>query len=206
VEIRWFFRGTLPLEILAWFDAGVDQPAQPAERVDHYLHLGQLDSLGIKLREGNVEIKLRQCKLGTVQFHQQVAGQVEHWRKWSFALAVAPLQDLLVPTSAWLPVHKSRRLRRYQVAADEALSLISPDVYPDRGCDLEVTQVRVHSQAWWTVGFEAFGPEARLRKNLCRAVEQVLKNPPPLALTVDDSFAYPRWLQIVGSPLSGRFC
>jgi hypothetical protein len=196
MEVRWFLRGPIPREILAWFEKHGEQPAQPATRIDHYLRLSHIDSLGVKLREGNIEVKQRQRQLGTVRFHEHVRGMVEHWRKWSFALAATSLRDLLLPPSAWLPVYKARRLHRYQVGDDGTLSSISPKVYPEQGCDLEVTQVRLHNQAWWTIGFEAFGGEDALRGNLCLVAEQILEATPPPALPTHDSYAYPRWLQI----------
>jgi hypothetical protein len=199
MEVRWFFQGTISREILAWFAKHGEQPAQPATRVDHYLRLSHIDSLGVKLREGNIEVKQRQRQLGTMRFHERVSGHAELWRKWSFALSAPGLQDLLVPPSAWLPVYKARRLHRFQVGDDGALSSMSPEVCPEQGCDLEVTKIRLHDQAWWTIGFEAFGAEAALQENLSLVAERILGITPPPDLPVDDSYAYPRWLQIVDS-------
>ena len=36
----------------------------------------------------------------------------------------------------------------------------------ERGCEVELTEVRVGGQDWWTLGFEATGPADLLRSQL----------------------------------------
>ncbi len=191
VEMRWFYPGTIPANVLAWF-AGNDKDDQvPARRVDHYLPLFDTDALGIKLREGRVEVKQRRRSFGEAHLHEQVSGQMEHWRKWSFALA--PEQG--AETESWTAVHKERWLRRYYPLDDGRLQVLPVSIYPERACDLEITNVRARGQAWWTLCFEAFGPEPALKALLVQVSGQILKSqPPPVPLTVEASYSYPRWL------------
>jgi hypothetical protein len=167
--------------------------------VDYYLRLAGGDSLGIKLREGRIEIKQRHGPTGVVRLHDRVAGQVEHWRKWTFPLdeASSELSGLLLPPSSWIGVEKARRLRTYRVAGDDTIVAISARGYPERGCSWELTRLRVRGEAWWTLGFEAFGEQASLRERLLLVADQVLGAQEPPALEAGDSFSYPRWLSLL---------
>lgn len=81
-ELRWFNRGTLPSETSHWFDCLGEALAPPEERVDLYLYLPGCDYLGIKLRQGRLEIKWRQAELEIVRFGDRVEGKAEKWGKW----------------------------------------------------------------------------------------------------------------------------
>jgi hypothetical protein len=201
MEVRWFYRGTLPPDVLAWFQQGARCSVDPSQRVDHYLRVAGGDSVGIKLREGRIEVKQRHRQAGVVRFHERVAGTVEHWRKWSFPLA--GLNDCLAsiahPASGWIGVYKKRRLQRYQIMGDGNLVTISTEHYPNQGCDLELTDVRAAGLKWWTMSFEAFGDEGALRENLALATESILGIADPPVLEIEGSFGYPKWLQILES-------
>ena len=198
-EVRWFYRGAVPQQILAWFQRGGQKPVAVSSRVDHYLRLADGDLLGIKLREGRIEIKQRHGSAGAVRLHDRVAGQVQHWRKWSFPLdeAGSELPGLLVPPSSWIGVEKARRLRTYRVGGDDTIVAVSAREYPERGCGWELTGVRVRGEAWWSLGFEAFGEQATLRQRLLLVAEHVLCADEPPELEVQDSFSYPRWLLLL---------
>ncbi len=199
LEVRWFFKGPVPPDVLSWFNGSEGQPAEPLPRVDHYLRISGGDSLGIKLREGRIEIKKRQRQLGAVRLQERVIGMVEHWRKWSFALSseASDLGGMTVPASDWVGVRKERTLSRYRIIGDRKLIAMSAAEYPDQGCDLELTSVRVSGSEWWTLGFEAFGGEANLQEHLSLAAEQLLGETSPPPLPAQDSYGYPRWLQIL---------
>ena len=197
--MRWFFRGDVPLEVQAWFHAGQGQPAEPQVRVDHYLRIAEGDTLGIKLRDGRIEVKQRQHQFGAVALHERVTGIAEQWRKWSFALADRTdyFSSVAVPALGWVGVHKRRWLSRYRITDSRELLAMSLTRYPDEGCDLELTSVGISGCEWWTLGFEAFGTEASLQEHLSLAAEQLLEATKPPSLPTQNSFGYPRWLQIL---------
>ena len=57
-EIRWFFAGDVPAAVGAWFGRAVPAAEPPAARRDYYLQQAERrDDLGVKLREGRVEVK-----------------------------------------------------------------------------------------------------------------------------------------------------
>ena len=175
LEIRWFARGPVPAPVVTWADAAGLAPAEP--RTDRYL-VASTDALGLKVRDGRVEAKGRTAQAGNLQAGRAEA-RVQGWHKWVFWLepAVPPVTD------GWVDVHKRRRLRR--------------DAGPDGGaCTLELTEVEVGGQAWWTVGLEATGPtDAVCRAALDASAERWLARADAPALRPEDAAGYPAWLR-----------
>jgi hypothetical protein len=167
--------------------------------VDHYLRIPEGDALGVKLREGRIEVKQRQRQLGAVPLQARVSGVVEQWRKWSFPLTrrTSAAFDTPVPALGWVGVYKERQHSRYRLTGDGNLVAMSPARYPDRGCDLELTRVAAAGSEWWTLGFEAFGAEPGLEDLLSLAAGELLAGTKPPLLPVEKSYGYPRWLQIL---------
>jgi hypothetical protein len=194
VEVRWFYPGRIPGPLQAWFrqveGEGEEQPC----RVDHYLRLGATEALGIKMREGRIEIKQRRRRLGLFRFHERVAGQVEAWRKWSFALAGT---GALVPASSWIAVEKARTLVQFQVGSEGRILPLPAGSYEAQGCGLELTRIVIRGADWWSLGFEAFGPEARLQENLVAVAKHLLGSEAAPGLEDAASCGYPRWLERV---------
>lgn len=199
-EVRWFYPGAAPLEIVTWFGQGERPPETQPPRTDYYLRLGDTDSLGIKLREGKLEIKQRQQSSATVRFGGQVAGRVALWRKWSFPLAASGGDPaaLLAQSGSWLAVHKARRVRQYELTPSREVRPVPATLFPAQGCGLELTAIRVEGGRWWSLAFEAFGDEGHLRQNLLLVGKHVLARPLALALEAQHSFSYPRWLRLIG--------
>jgi hypothetical protein len=199
VEVRWFFEGTIPSQVLEWFQLGEREPAAAAPRVDFYLRLADSDPLGIKLRGEQIELKQRFSEYGVVCFHKRVSGRVEGWRKWRFKLAESDLYLTRppMPASAWMGVKKIRRLRKYQRLKNDTLVAISTMQHPAQGCALELTHIGIEGQDWWSVGLEAFGDEGSLYENLVLVAKHVLVAHEPPTLGAEASCSYPKWLKII---------
>ncbi len=196
IEVRWFHEGTIPPEVLEWFQQSEHKPEEQPSRVDYYLRHTHQGSLGIKLREGRVEIKQRQRQYGVVRFHQRVAGMVENWRKWSFELSEAgrDLSSAAVPASSWIGVEKERTLRRYRLTGDNEIVAVSVGEGSGQTCSLELTSIHVEGAEWWSLGFEAFDDEVADEGSLLLVAKQVLTACQPPALRARDSHGYPKWL------------
>jgi len=197
VEARWFYGGTIPPQVLQWFREERGSLEEPAYRVDYYLRLPDRDSLGIKLREGRLEIKQRHRRYGPIELHERATGLVEHWRKWSFESTQVSdrFPQAMVSDPSWIGVSKWRRLFRYRITKDSDVVPMDAVEYPEQGCDLELTTVKVEGREWWTWGIEAFGEETALQRNLMLVVTQIFAtHGPPIVLGASHSHSYPAWL------------
>jgi hypothetical protein len=200
-ELRWFYPGTIPEEIEVWFGQNclIDQMQLPEEREDWYLYTPKCDFLGIKLRQGRLEVKWRQAEIGVVGFGELVEGKAEKWGKWlcddptgeSFQRAT------FLQTSSWINVQKVRYAKLYQVLPDYSTQSVATKEHIDNGCSLEVTYLIIQDHAWWSLAFEAFGEDARLMENLQAVASLVLNTYRGTKLQAEDSYAYPHWLGLV---------
>ena len=74
---------------------------------------------------------------------------------------------------------------------------ISTDEPVELGCEVELTAINVAGQAWWTVGFEAFGEEADLTRPLKMVANHLLLPEQGMTLAAEHSHGYPRWLAVL---------
>ena len=194
-EVRWFYRGQLPEAVRAWFEARGSRMAYQAPRRDRYLGLPG-DSLSIKLREGRVEIKLRQQQGEFLRLHPEVTGILERWQKWSFDVADpgAAVPGILATDPLWRAIDKHRGVARYRVAGSEPPVAVAPDVYPVQGCEVELVELYAGVQPWWSLCFEAFGQGRALPTALLATARQFLGGAEPPHLAAGDSCGYPAWL------------
>ena len=199
LEVRWFMRGSIPTEVREWFARGDPAPIHEPPRVDQYLRLQRSNALGIKLREGRIEIKQRLHQYGNIRFHRRVTGAIEHWRKWSMPLATTGegLAEILVPKWSWIAVRKERLLRGYRCDASGRV-IATPGGYADRGCHMELATVQASDRVWWTLAFEAYGAEPSLRSSLTSTMGYALeRDGAPTTLEARDSYGYARWLALL---------
>lgn len=199
-ELRWFYRGTLPEEILQWFQQNQlgEHLAPPEEREDLYLYSPRCEYMGIKLRQGRLEIKWRKTELGFVAFGDRVEGKAEKWGKW---LCENPTAESFQPADvvgkSWVSVKKVRSQRQYQVFPGESITAVPVTESINQGCTVELTQLGINSNAWWSLAFEAFGEDDCLIDHLHAVASCVFKSYREPKLQARDSYAYPSWLSVV---------
>jgi hypothetical protein len=182
-EVRWFFRRPPPDPVGAWIEAH----AGPEEwRSDAYLVLPETDALGVKVRGGTsrLEFKLRSRPAEPIVLPGDATGQREQWQRWSLSRPrwARLLPRLGLPKRGWRAVAKQRRTVTLPYRAGS-------------GCRAELTALEADGQHWWTVGFEAYGPEPDLVPALLAALERFFAEVDlPGGLTADLSCGYPGWL------------
>lgn len=201
MEVRWFLPGQIPTEVYQWFETCPVAPSQPETRQDWYLYQPESDTLGIKLRQGSLEIKKRMLDRGIHTLLAGVTGRVEKWVKWSFR--VHESEQTLATLGAegyWVGVQKTRQQRWYDVTDRQEVRPIAPNPQIKQeikqGCTLEVTQVSIDNQLWFSLGLEAFGA-ADPEEILHRVAQQALAGTRFTFLTAERSFGYPCWLSQV---------
>lgn len=207
-EMRWFYRGNLPQEISHWFqqDELGEHLAPPEEREDVYLYLAECDYLGIKLRQGRLEIKWRKAELGVVSFGDRVEGKAEKWGKW---LCEDPTKESFQPAGVagkkeWVGVKKVRPVRQYQVLPEASITAVPVNESIDQGCTVELTELSINGNVWWSLAFEAFGEDDCLMHNLEAVASFVFKTYRGPKLQAGNSYAYPSWLCLVVRNHSNR--
>lgn len=188
-EIRWFVREK-PFDIESVFGSGVE----PGLRTDWYAPVDH-PGTGTKLREGKLETKLQTDVVDTIN-QAGCTGIMERWQKWSARLSDVLPSETLLHATGWTAVHKQRWMHVWSADAPE-LAIVTERA--GRGALFELTRVTVHGDEWWTVAFEAFGPEGERRPALEKVMTNVLDQlPDHRRLQAKDSMGYPAWLLRLG--------
>ena len=120
-------------------------------------------------------------------------GRLESWQKWSFPCD-QPSQGRGDP-AGWRLVSKRRRVSWFSLADGSVRPYVTgPGEMP--GCAVELTDIHIGGEAWWTLGFEATGPARGLRNELQAAAALVFAQALPggVELVMDDSRSYLQWL------------
>jgi hypothetical protein len=195
MEMRWFWPDRLPPAVHQWFDH--QMPAPTAEREDWYLCLPDTVDLGVKVREGKLEIKKRLLDRGLCTVGDRLEGHLELWVKWGFESSSTI--NFSNPAGVWLAVQKSRQQQTYiltntdQIERLDAATDASTSV--TQGCNLEWVELSALDQPWVSVCFEAFGNEASVEQTLKRTVSYLLEQASFPSLTGENSCSYPQWLK-----------
>ena len=206
-EIRWFTKGTPPAAVQHWFESECPKEmlTPKAETREDLYACGDLennlskfkkfvpnfagdwaqptlrDRINLKLREGNLELKLRREQFGIKTFTHHYgdriwSGKVEQWRKFDLQQLEKAPSNFDLNSLNWIPVYK----RRWQKS--------------DRGVESELTQLETRGSAWWTIAFEMATDNNAGVNFFCEIVEQAAKTYSGPKLLVKDSCGYADWL------------
>jgi hypothetical protein len=192
LEVRWIFTGQLTAAVAGWFGRF---PAETKVVEDTYLLDPHLPGLSVKVRGGRaLEVKMYCGSPGLLQVAGGGRGRLECWQKWSFPHG-PPGHDSSDP-AGWRPVTKRRRISWFSLAGGPARAG-APGLGEESGCAVELTEVDVRGEAWWTLGFEATGPAEALHGELDAAAALVFGQALPggVKLGVGDSTSYAQWLR-----------
>jgi hypothetical protein len=119
--------------------------------------------------------------------------RLESWRKWSFPSGLPGSGGADLP--GWVVVGKTRCSSWFPLAGRPDLAQVRrPDALV--GCMVELTEIRVRGETWWSVGFEATGPVRLLRGALERTADLVFARalPPEVQFSLGSSQCYAHWL------------
>jgi len=191
LEVRWIFPGQLTAAVARWFGRF---PARVESREDTYLLDPPLPGLSVKVRGGRaLEVKVFRGSPGMLEVAGRARGRMESWQKWSFPFR--PLSQQGADPASWRPVRKRRRISRFSSAGGQMVALAGV-LGDERGCAVELTDVRCGGQDWWTLGFEANGPADLLRSELQAAAALVFSQALPSGVQPgpDESSSYAQWL------------
>ncbi len=211
-EVRWFFEGKADQHesLKRWFETiapmqkspGVGPPVWKGrldDQPDIYLLVPGSDDMGIKWREGKLQIKGRVSSLGTQVFCGRHQGKVERWIKWSYANTPASYQRLFVAGKEMglvtAAVRKTRALRKVRLdTLTGKAQEVDTQIFVDRGLGFELTDLEVAGQAYCSLAFEAFPNDAAMDAAFTEAVEAFVDGLTAFTLTAAHSQSYPAFL------------
>lgn len=192
LEVRWFFPGSIPHGFNHWFTS-LGEPRSVDARVDHYL-AGTGPLLGIKVREGSLEIKQRQQEHGRQDFAPALSGMVESWNKWRVAIPADEI-EAIQQDRGWLAVEKTRQQYGFTLPESGEIYVRDPEVFPRNGGGVELTQISLDLSSWWTFGIEVFGEPHQLNKILEQVIGYVVDRSVEFDFDAGRSMSYPAWLE-----------
>ncbi len=197
-EIRWFMRGEVPPEFQDWFNRSKYKQGF-GTRTDTYLVYPNAETVGVKFREHRFEIKSFVKTIDQLCIRDHIIGNIEIWEKWSMAgNAVAQLlKGVDQDRSVWIEVKKTRTIRKYSTDGEEVVEIDSSGKqgFPDDGCFVELTEIIINNNRYWSVGFEAFSEKKTLVDNLLQTVAFFFESAEvEITLSEEDSYSYPTLL------------
>ncbi len=201
LELRWFVKGIPPAVVRRWFRLECPgkwlEPSESrqdwyANRLQEYLdkfrklssRVLNREEVNLKLRQGNLELKLRQQEFGLHRFgHQKnfsnCEGKVEQWCKFG----ESELKNTISTHSSslktdWVSVDKEREQKI------------------ERGVASELTSLKINNESWWTIAFEMTQNDPARLEDSCfkQVVETACQSYYGPKLSAANSYGYSRWL------------
>ena len=192
LEVRWIFPGHLETAVTEWF---ARFPAELETRDDIYLLSPRLPGHSVKLRgRAALEVKAYRGSPGILNVAGRACGRLESWHKWSFPFG--SLSHGSGDPAGWRPIKKTRRISRFSLPSETIRASGHGPGSGERGCAVELTEVLIGGQAWWTLGFESVGRPGLLRSQLEATAALVFAEtlPGEVGPCLDDSRSYAQWL------------
>ena len=158
-EIRWFFPNQ-DQAIAKWFEENGYLFENTEARIDYYLPLKEKEDIGIKLRDNNIEIKHRTARSEKSKLVSGAKGYFEKYIKWSFSSAEnnSLVQEITEEEKYdWLPVKKERIGFKLTEASNGELKRVKLEDFPDFGCQIEYTRIKIKDDIAYTFALEWFG-------------------------------------------------
>jgi hypothetical protein len=118
---------------------------------------------------------------------------MESWQKWSFPFS--PLSQDNADPAGWTPVLKGRRITQFALTRGPIVAR-GPRLIQEPRCEVELTEVRIRGQHWWTLGL-AKGDRAFGRHTFVASAT--------LPAFVSGIFRVRFWLFLLGALVAGVF-
>lgn len=210
-EVRWFLDGESAehLDIRQWFIECAPFPKETVVRPpewrgrlggkpDVYLLLPERSDMGIKWREGTLQIKGLVDELGPRTFANRHEGRVDCWIKWTYEALPrayqAPFSSHAGGDLITVPVHKTRALRMFRLDGQSDPTEAPIGEVLERGLGFEITDLEVDDKRYCSVAFEAFPDDASMPEQFACVVGRILESLGTISLRIEESMSYPAWL------------
>ena len=214
-EVRWFFDGASNqyASLRRWFETAAPVPKNPDvgppvwqgrldDQPDIYLIIPGSIDMGIKWREGELQIKGRIASLGKQVFCGRHQGNVERWIKWSYSNMPLTYKNLFLRGQEHdlltIAVKKVRALRKVRVNTISGQpEEVESTTRIDRGLGIELTDLQIKDSTYCSLAVEAFPDDSVMSSTFTGVVEAFLDDLTDLELDAARSKSYPAWLGTV---------
>lgn len=209
IETRWFFDGAADHQpqLRQWFESSAPFPRRrdvgkpqwqdrTGGQPDVYLLMRGCSDMGVKWREGSLQIKGRVADLGARRFSARHEGRVQRWVKWTYTQIPAAYRALFETGSRrgleTASVYKTRGLRLVSLDSGTPEEVAAGTVL-GRGVGFEMTDILLDGERCCSIAFEAFPDDATTAGGFDAVVAGFVRE---LAVTlpIDASKSYPDWL------------
>ncbi|MCI0619332.1 hypothetical protein L0244_40705 [bacterium] len=215
-EVRWFFEGELSHEhpLRFWFKTAAPLQKNPnlsepewkgrlGDKPDVYLVVPGSDDIGIKWREGELQIKGRVSWHGIQIFGERHQGNVERWVKWSYKELPKSYMNLFMEDKEseiiTVSVKKTRTQRKICLDRPEEEPIeVSTSEFVTRGLNIELTDLEVLGKPFFSLAFEAFPDDSGIYADFAKVVQAFLQSL-KVPLSANESLSYPGWLTAVAA-------
>lgn len=209
LELRWFFKGILPIRVYQWFTDILpgNEKFEEKPREDYYLATQSID-LGVKFSRQQLQVKIRTDNVDFTLNNNNIQGSLEYWIRYDWDYLhnkENTKKDKLYDRFSSIKIDKKRLIRKYKIL-DNQLIQIPIQNTTDTQCSIEITKINVKEQAWSTLGFDWFLnnkiPESTFivdyitnNKTFNKTIEELFNQYPDLKITqIPNSFGYPYFL------------
>ena len=209
LELRWFFKGVLPIDIYQWFTDILpgNENYEEKPRVDYYLTT-QSDDLGVKFSRQQLQVKIRKDNVDFSLNDNNIQGSLEYWIRYDWNdlhINENTKIDNLYDRFSSMKIDKKRLIRKYKIL-DNQLIHVPLFNTTDIQCSIEITKINVKEQVWSTLGFDWFLnnkiPESTIivdyitnNKTFKKTIEELFNQYPDSKITKKpNSFGYPYFL------------
>ena len=207
LEVRWYIRGKPPATVQRWFEfecpgklLGLEsrrdwyaycQPNQLGEFAKFSNRALNREEINLKLRQGNLELKLRQQEFGIHRFsylpNSHICGKTEQWCKFSQQeLKSNLLTGNLLNKFNWISVDKKRE-QKIERGVKSELTCLKID---------KPSSMALLRECWWTIAFEMERNIHPRQQDNCfiEVVEKACQTYCGPELLAVDSCGYSQWL------------
>ena len=209
LELRWFFKDILPIDIYQWFTDILpgNEKYEEKPRVDYYLTT-QSDDLGVKFSRQQLQVKIRKDNVDFSLNDNNIQGSLEYWIRYDWNdlhINENTKIDNLYDRFSSMKIDKKRLIRKYKIL-DNQLIHVPLSNTNDIQCSIEITKINVKEQVWSTLGFDWFLnnkiPESTIivdyitnHKTFNKTIEELFHQYPDFKITKKpNSFDYPYFL------------
>ncbi len=209
LELRWFFKGILPIRVYQWFTDILpgNEKFEEKPREDYYLATQSID-LGVKFSRQQLQVKIRTDNVHFTLNNNNIQGSLEYWIRYDWDYLhnkENTKKDKLYDRFSSIKIDKKRLIKKYKIL-DNQLIQIPIQNTTDTQCSIEITKINVKEQAWSTLGFDWFLnnkiPESTFivdyitnNKTFNKTIEELFNQYPGFKITqIPNSFGYPYFL------------